>query len=80
MGLDGHESGGLEVDTCRGVWTMVACLIQDHASEAPAVAEGRLKAVLARDAACEEAVLWEQVLGAAREFFRAEPLVGERLH
>lgn len=68
------------METCRGVWAMVACLVQDHASDAMAVAEGRLKAVLARDAACEEAVLWEQVLGAAREFFRAERLAGERLH
>lgn len=80
MGLDVHESRGSEVETCRGVWAVVACLIQDHASEALSVAEGRLKAVLARDAACEEAVLWEQVLGAAREFFRAERLTGERLH
>ncbi|WP_207476308.1 hypothetical protein [Arenibaculum pallidiluteum] len=68
------------METSRGIWAMVACLIEDHAAEAVAVAERRFDTVAADDPDGEFTILWAEVLAATREFFRATPRIGERLH
>jgi len=68
------------METSRGVWAMVACLIQDHADEALAVAERRLDVVSADDPDGEFAILWAEVVAATREFYRSKPRFGERLN
>jgi hypothetical protein len=68
------------METSRGVWAMVACLVHEFAAEAPMVAERRLEAAIDRDPGCEDVILWKEVVGATLEFFRSEPRRGERLH
>jgi hypothetical protein len=68
------------METSRNVWEVAACLVHDHAFEALLVAERNLETSLRRSPDDEMAVMWEQVLGAIEEFFRAEPHNGERLH